>query len=157
MEFSKIQGFVLRYKYFFATFAIYFFSVFVLFYSPLREYWRSGFAPADRKVLAVASGAMFRDARIQRVVKVLTPEGINLEIYGPLEKGVQPRLDTVFIQDRRDAFFDLQGRATNLALKDMDGDGRPEIIAPTYDRDGVAHLNVFSYDLNTNKFTPFLN
>ena len=86
----------------------------------------------------------------------MTPSGIVVEVYGPLENGIQPLIDSILIPDRRDAYFDLQGRATNLALKDMNADGKPEIIAPSYDDEGVAHLNVYSYSEDAKKFIPYL-
>ena len=46
----------------------------------------------------------------------------------------------------------IKGQATNLALKDIDGDNSMEIIVPTYDSNLVAHLNVYKYDPFSRRF-----
>ena len=145
-----------KYQVFLWLFLAYILSLSIVFNKNLRESWRSQFLPAKRHVLAVASASMFANKNFHRVTKIMTPTGIAVEVYGPIEQGVQPLIDVILIPDKKDAYFDLHGRATNLALKDMNADGQPEIIAPSYDEDGVAHLNVYSYSENAKKFIPYL-
>ncbi|MEZ4870891.1 MAG: hypothetical protein R2827_01335 [Bdellovibrionales bacterium] len=46
----------------------------------------------------------------------------------------------------------FRGQSTNLAVDDVNGDNIPEIIAPSFDKHLVAHMNVFSYNPVTKKF-----
>ncbi len=134
--------------------AIFIFSLVVFFYSPLRKSWRKSFAGPDREILSVALGRATPDYDV-RVAKVLTHEGIFLEIFGPLENGIEPLVDRIRLPDRRDAFFQFQGRATNLALQDLDGDHIFEIIAPTYDDSLVPHLNIYHYNRASGHFEAY--
>ena len=55
-------------------------------------------------------------------------------------------MGSIPLPDHKDGFFLYQGEATNLALEDVDGDQQLDIIAPSYDNNLVARLNVYSYD-----------
>lgn len=131
------------------------FSAAVFWYSPLRNSLRKHFDLPERRILSVASGEIFPDGKTGRVLKLLTKEGIVLEVYGTTENNVSPLLDTIRLEDKRDAQFQFRGRATNLALKDMDGDHVFEIIAPSYDDSLVPHLNIFRYNSSTGHFERF--
>lgn len=118
--------------------------------APLREFW----APNDRKVLSVATGKIFPDAD-GRVIKVQTPDQIIIEIYGPLKEDTPPLLEQIVLPDKRDAQFQFRAKATNLALKDLDGDNVFEIIAPSYDSSLVPHLNIFRFNPSTGRFESY--
>jgi hypothetical protein len=131
-------------------------SVFLFFNASLRAPLRDYFAPAERTLLSVANGRVFEEKASARVVKVSTPSGIVIEVYGPAVNNTQPLVDKIQLKDRRDAYIQFQGRATNLALKDMDGDSVFEIIAPTYDSSLVPRLNIFRYNKDSRRFETFL-
>ena len=131
------------------------FSLFLFFHTGTQIVLRKFFSPQDRIVLSVATGRIFPDSGEGRVVKLMTPDGVVLEIYGPPENNLQPLVDRISLLDKRDGFFQFRGRATNLALKDMDNDTIFEIITPTYDSSLIPHLNIFRYNKDTLKFEPF--
>ncbi len=138
---------------------VFFFLLFIvstIFYfsssarSPLREV----FAPPPRKILSVAVGAVVPGVKA-KVVKVQTPEGLFVEVYGPIKDGVPPLLQSIKLPDKQDALFQFQGRATDLALEDLNNDGLFEIIAPTYDASLVPHLNIYQYKKDAKLFAPY--
>ena len=49
-------------------------------------------------------------------------------------------------------FFEYRGNSIQLAMSDVDGDGVMEVLAPTFDRQLMAHLNVYYYDSHRNDF-----
>lgn len=148
---SRLRRFGLTGLFFLALFT---FSVVVFFYSPLRQSWRIFFGGPEREILSVAVGHAIPDGDV-RVVKVATHEGLFLEIYGMPKDGLEPLIDRVKLPDKRDAFFQFKGRATNLALQDMDGDQVYEIIAPTYDDALVPHINIYRYNSANAHFEVF--
>jgi hypothetical protein len=130
-------------------------SLIVVLSGPIRESMQLTFRPPDREVLSILSVDLFGEQKVNRVVKVRTPEKILIEVYGPLEDHSRKLIDTIEINDRHDGYYHLLGQAVNLALKDMDGDRRPEIVAPTYDANMMPHLNVFKYNKEIQRFMPY--
>lgn len=128
----------------------------MLFFSPsIQRDLRELFAPAERRVLSIAMGTVIPGVT-NRVIKILTPKSIILEIYSAKPGDEMTLAATVTINDKRDAQFQFQGRATNLALKDMDSDGVFEIIAPSYDASLVPHINIFRYNTSNGRFEPYI-
>jgi hypothetical protein len=130
-------------------------STFIFFHSPTRNSIRAFFSPVDRKVISIAQGKIFPTGE-GRVVKIQTPTGLLLEIYGPNDAGAEVLLEKIPLPDRRDALFQFRARATSLALKDLDNDDTFEIIAPSYDSALIPHLNIFRFNKDSERFEPYL-
>ncbi len=109
---------------------------------------------ARRKVLATAVGALRSEGEPLKIIKYQTSQGVWLEVFGPSNDGLRPLLDQIHLSDPFDAFFDLMGEATRLAILDLDGDGRLEVIAPTLDSRLSAHLNAYRWDDSAKRLTP---
>ena len=125
---------------------------FVIF-KPLESQLLDVFRPSGQAVISVADNKFSRNSPIRQVYKVSTPTGLILEVYGAADPdGNRPLLETIPLPDKHDAYFNVNGRATNLAFRDMNNDGAAEIIAPTYDDDWNPRLNVFTYDSETQSF-----
>ncbi len=135
--------------------SLFIFSIAMLLNDGLRHKVRSLVAPPERTVLSVATGMILPDAP-GRVVKLLTPEGVVIEAYGPINTEKQPLIDRIVLKNQRDAHMQFQGRATNLALKDLNGDRIFEIIAPSYDSRLIPHLNIFKLNLESKKYEPYI-
>lgn len=111
---------------------------------------KNQFKPNEREILSSTSGPVMATDSEVTVVKVKTREGIFIEIYRNengnfalikrLEMGV------------KDAYFNFNGQASNLALDDIDGDKTKEILVPMYDENLVAHLTVLKYDSSSKEF-----
>ncbi len=111
---------------------------------------KNQFKPNEREILSSTSGPVMTTDSEVTVVKVKTREGIFIEIYRNengnfalikrLEMGV------------KDAYFNFNGQASNLALDDIDGDKTKEILVPMYDENLVAHLTVLKYDSSSKEF-----
>lgn len=107
----------------------------------------------SRIVLSTAMGDLMSNGTLTQVVKIKTAKGIQLEIYGTPKNGIMPLLQVLELPDQhRDAFFQLNDQSTNLALDDVNGDGRIDILAPAFDNDLVSHLNIFSFNSDLKKF-----
>jgi hypothetical protein len=118
-----------------------------------------------RTVVSTAKGDLSGTGTLYTVAKVKTRDNIYLEIFqtiteqtesGQAATASQRLVERIEISDARDAFFSFNGQATNLAIDDVNGDGRPEILAPTFDRNLVGRLNVIEYDNNTQGFTKLV-
>lgn len=112
-------------------------------------------SPRGRVILSVANADLVGAGNVYRVLKILSPEGISIEVYGAGENNQRALVDSFLLPDKRDGFFHVGGQATNLALKDLDSDGRPEIVAPTYDQELKPHLNALKLNPETKKIEPY--
>lgn len=120
---------------------------------PLESTLTEILRPSGQKLLSVADNKFSRNSPVRQVYKVSTPSGLMLEVYGAADKsGNRKLLETIRLPDKHDAYFNINGRATNLAFRDMNNDGSAEIVAPTYDDDWNPRLNVFTYDKDTESF-----
>ena len=118
-----------------------------------------------RTVVSTAKGDLSGTGTLYTVAKVKTRDNIYLEIFetimeqnevGQAAAATQRLVERIEIPDARDAFFNFNGQATNLAIDDVNGDGRPEILVPTFDRNLVGRLNVIEYDNDTQGFTKIV-
>lgn len=134
---------------------LFFMSLIVVLHPRARKSLNRLFSPPAREILATAEGDLFGNRQIHTVVKVRTPERIVIEVYDALEDHARKLIDTIELADRRDAHYHLLGQAVSLALKDMDGDRLPEIVAPTYDDQLTPHLNVFKFNKENQRFEPY--
>lgn len=105
-----------------------------------------------RTVVSKASGNLAGDERLFTVTKVKMQNALALEVFEHTGDGRQKLVERIAMPDARDGYFDFGGKATNLAIDDIDGDGRPEILAPTFDNNLVGRLNVYGYDLISKTF-----
>lgn len=125
-----------------------------------------------RSVVSTVTGDLSGDGRIFTVAKVKTRNNIYLEIFTTvantstdtlvdghsetIEAAAPQLVERIEIPDSRDAFFSFNGQASNLAIDDVDGDGRKEILVPTFDRNLVGRLNVFQYNDSTRGFSRLI-
>ncbi len=61
-------------------------------------------------------------------------------------------LDTINLEQERDGYFTFNGQLVSLAIDDIDGDHQVEILAPAFDSQLTAHLNVYKYNAGSKTF-----
>ncbi len=105
-----------------------------------------------RTVVSTATADLSGDGSLYTVAKIKTRNNIYLEIFSSLASGAPRLVERIELTDSRDAFFNFDGQATNLAIEDVNGDGQKEILAPTFDRNLVGRLNVIQYNSTTGGF-----
>lgn len=109
-----------------------------------------------RMVVSSAHGDLSSDGTSFNIIKVKTREDLVLEVYKGSSEGKYELVEKIQMPQQRDGYFSFNGQATNLAVDDIDGDGRPEILVPSFDRDLVGHLNVFRFDPTAKNFQKVL-
>ncbi len=127
------------------------FGVFGVLHAPTKTYVQQLLNPAPRKVLSTAEGRLF-DGRPIKVIKVVSSSGLFIEIYDFSKKTIHPLIDRIRLPDKNDGFINFNGAAVNLVLFDVDGDQQSEIIAPSFGSNLVAHMNVYTYNVETKTF-----
>lgn len=106
-----------------------------------------------RTILAKVESPLQPGGPSLKVFKIKTGEDLSLEIYKSIDGGQEFALiQRISLPEHMDGFFTFQGNATNLALADIDRDGFVEILAPTFDDQGVARLSAFKYDPSAQGF-----
>lgn len=119
-----------------------------------REKFQDFFWPQDRLILAKTQGQLSSEGPLILVFKVKTKEGLFIEIfkYQPEDKANLVLMAKFPLEGKQDGFFNFQNQATNLAMTDVDGDGASDVVAPTFDENHQARMNVFRYDSATQSF-----
>ncbi|MCB0364305.1 MAG: hypothetical protein H6624_14395 [Bdellovibrionaceae bacterium] len=125
-----------------------------VFHPDIRSYLRGIFHKQYREVLSSATGPYLDVFPASRVIKVRTNDGLFVEVYGRNQNGARPLIDRIQLPDRRDGYFSFAGRTSNLFIHDVDGDDVPEILAPSFDDNLMAHLNVYRLNVETLKLEP---
>ena len=128
-------------------------SVVVLF-SPGRYWVQSRFLKTGPQLLSIVHGDLMNNGSSVKVVKIKSAEGIVLEFYSDAENGVRHLITRAVIPNTRDGFFDHRGQAVQLAVVDLDGDGRMELLSPTFDANMLARLNPYYYSPEDEAFLP---
>lgn len=118
----------------------------------LRSRIKEALLASDREVIAKVSGSLTPQGPKVTVLKIKSGAHLSLEIYSVDENQNLSLMTKIPLFESRDGHFLLQGNATNLALTDVDKDGNPEIVAPTYDEQIVPRLNIFKYNPQTQGF-----
>lgn len=133
-------------------FAIFSLSMLIALHPGSRKLLRTLFDLDQRKVLSTATGNIVLDKLTAKVVKVRTGDGIFIEVYAQKEDGNLSLISKLQIPDVHDGYFSINGESSNLIINDIDGDNIAEIIAPSFDKDLIAHLNIYKYDPDSNSF-----
>lgn len=106
-----------------------------------------------RHILAKTSGYITPEGPYVTVFKISEGGGLLLEVYTSLDESGSPNLlQRIPLNETRDGYFSFMGNATNLALSDADRDGAMDILAPTFDDQTTARLNVFRFNRAMNTF-----
>lgn len=106
----------------------------------------------QREVLAKVSGRLYPEGPRMMILKIRSGGVLSLEVFTNDELGISTLIAKIPLFETRDGHFMLQGNATNLALTDVNQDGRLEILAPTYDDQMVPRLNIFRYNEDSKDF-----
>jgi hypothetical protein len=122
----------------------------------LRSSVRSATRTDFRQVLSTARGNLTGDGKQYTVAKIKTRDSLSLEVYETLEDGGTKLIERMILPDFRDGYFSFNGQATNLAIEDINEDGRPEILAPSFDQNLVGHLNVYTFNPDRKEFETIL-
>lgn len=121
----------------------------------LRLKVQSWLARDGREILATAEGDLLNDGSLAKVIKYRHQEGIYFEVLKMASNGTSETVERVLLPDKHDGLFNFQGHVTRLAITDIDGDGKSELLAPTFDNQLVPHLNVFRYNPAIGRFEPY--
>lgn len=116
----------------------------------IRSTIRASLINDQRQVISTAQGHLAGDGRMFTVAKVKSAGVLSLEIFELIGNGQQKLVEKIELPEARDGYFDFNGHASNLAISDINGDGRPEILAPTFDNNLVGHLAVYNFDPESN-------
>lgn len=118
----------------------------------VRTTIRAFFLGHDRVILAKADGYLSPEGPFVTVLKIKDRDSLVVEVYDSKEGAETRMIARIVLPESRDGYFQFQGNATNLAMSDTDGDGLMDIIAPTFDDQMVARLNIYKYNKETGGF-----
>ena len=118
----------------------------------LRNSVKEIFSSSERVILAKATGKIAVEGPRVTVLKIRAKETLSLEVYSEDKGQENTLLAKIPLYENKDAYFVVNGNATNLALTDVDKDDLMEIVAPTYNEQMVPRLNIFKYNRESKNF-----
>jgi hypothetical protein len=104
------------------------------------------FSSSERIILAKVSGSITAEGPKVTVLKIRSKDSLVLEVYSDDPGQENSLIAKIPLYETKDAYFVVNGNATNLALTDVDKDEILEIVAPTYNEQMVPRLNIFKYN-----------
>ncbi len=131
-------------------------SWFVLFSSERRKAVQSVIQKKDSRILSIVEGDLKNDGFSVKVVKSRTVNGITLDFYSEIQNGNRYLISHVLIPNgKEDGFFDYRSEAVQLAVVDLDGDGKMELVSPAFNDKLTAFLNPYHFSSKVGAFIPF--
>lgn len=121
----------------------------LVFNTALKKQIYSLVTPPFRKVTSVLVSKINKNQPI-KIVKIQTHEGLFLEVYSAKKTSIQSLLSKVRLQDPHDGYFQFATESSNLALSDINRDGRLDIVAVSFDKNQKGHLNIYNFNYDTN-------
>ena len=120
----------------------------------IRENLHDIFTFHQREVLSTATGNILSNGQKVKVIKVRKDDEFFLEIYSHTTdfQSAPLLLSRIPLSFKRDAYINFKGVSSNLALYDVDGDNKLEILVPGYENNLSARINVYKYDEEQNIF-----
>lgn len=122
----------------------------------LRVGLRSALVPESRRILSTASIDLESVSGGKlTIAKVKENSSIHIEIFESKDQNdplAMTLLEKIQIPNAKDAFFNFNDQATNLALSDVDGDGYPDILAPYFDQNLVGRIQVIQFQPSSGRF-----
>ena len=109
-----------------------------------------------KKILSIAYGDLLHNGSLVKVVKSKTAQGVALDFYSAPDEGSRHLIAHVLIPNATDGFYNHRGEAVQLAVVDLDGDGRMELLAPIFNKQMTAYLNPYHFSRRAEGFVPFL-
>ena len=130
------------------------FSVAFLFFVSKNEYadlLRSQLLKSSKKVYSYVQLPLPNSDETLTVYKVLSDGTLALEALFESEGRI---IDSrrVVLPQKQNAHFKFRGNFTDLAMTDLDNDGKLEILAPAFDADMIPRLNVYRLDADSREF-----
>jgi hypothetical protein len=110
------------------------------------------FSSSERIILAKVSGNITADGPHVTVLKIRSKDTLTLEVYSDDPGHENTLIAKIPLFETKDAYFVVNGNATNLALTDVDDDELMEIVAPTYNEQMVPRLNIFKFNRASKTF-----
>lgn len=124
----------------------------------IRQTLRGHLLSGSRVVLSTTNAKLVLGGSDYTIAKIKGNDRLFVEIYENLANGGGSILvEKFYLPDNRDGFFDFNGQATNLAIFDIDDDGAPEILAPSFDQNLVGRLNVYSFSPDRKNFDTLMH
>ena len=127
-----------------------------ILFSPLKETIYSNWTTNKEELLSVAQGDITGNGDYVKVLKFKTKEGLRVEFLKENEHGFREVVNNIKIPHPYNGFFEYRGHSIQLGMSDVNGDGMMEVLAPSFDNNLVAHLNVYYYDADRGLFEKAL-
>ena len=114
--------------------------------------WTARLNNGKSQILRVFEVSLLERDLDVKILKRKRGNSLSLEFLSRLPDGSFRLINSVDLPGKYDGFFEYQKGTVSVGSMDQDGDGRLEIIAPTFDKFLRPHFNIVSYHPELNKF-----
>ena len=121
-----------------------------------RTSLRGILVPNQRVITSTLQADLMGDGTVFTIAKIKTRDSLLIEIYEALAEGKTKLVEQIELPNQKDGYFNFNGQATNLAVDDINNDGRLEILAPSFDHNLTGHVNIYSDDKDNKSFQKVL-
>lgn len=111
--------------------------------SPLRKSLQNYYLNQNQEVLSVVKNYPASEGLKVDVFKIRRGNRLFLEIYSSINGEILQKINLVEAQD---SYFYFNGKSTNMFFNDLNGDKKPELIVPIFNKNLFSSLQVFSFN-----------
>lgn len=137
--------------YYFILFILSFMTSLMLQKKDVSLFFKKKLYPSSREVLSTLETKFSETSPDYKIVKIKDSGKILLEIFKKQNSDWLTHSEFIF-EDRYDGYFNHNSSASNLFLRDLDGDNSKEIVIPSFDSNFNARVNVIKYNINNDNF-----
>ena len=128
---------------------------FVFIFHPIKgKKWLSKiYKKPLRQTLQKVDGPLIENNMDVRILKVKHEDKIYLEFLSKQVDDSYLKINSVELKGNRDGYFEeYGGKVASLLLLDYNGDGRLDVLAPTFDKFFLPRSNYVVYNKKTGEF-----
>ena len=105
-----------------------------------------------KQTLQIANAPLIENSLDIRILKVRSKNKIYLEFLSKQADDSYLEINSVELKGSREGYFEYWGEMTSLLILDDDGDGKLDVIAPTFDKYFRPQVNLVIYNKKTKQF-----
>ncbi len=120
-------------------------SCLIFFSDQIRHTISSKNRAPFRTIISSIEADLSQQGNKYKILKIKSEEGLSIEIYD--SNSNYNKIAEFSLFNKYDGHIMIEGKATNLALKDLDGDQVTEIIAPSFSKNQEPRVHIFKFNL----------
>lgn len=115
---------------------------------------RNQVLPEKRELIAKAQGDLLSDGSDIAVIKIRGRDSMRVEVFKTLSNGSTEKIESLDLPGHRDAHFTVATEASNLAILDINADGKLDVVTSFVDSKLTPRLVAYTWNSISKTFDP---